>query len=415
MSAGSYKHAVSVSGQVFFCAAPIRLDAYDGCQFGCVYCFSRRRARRWASKGVHAANSKALELRLKRVAAGSYLSALDEFLAMRVPIQLGGLHDPFTPREKSLGVTYQLLRILCESNYPTLISTKGEFVVDTEYIALLRQMNVVVRFSAAGVAERFRAAIDRRCASFERTLEKIATLTARGIKTTLRIQPVIPGFEEDALRMTHRAALAGASQVSFEYLKLPKETLRTDVQIMSGVIGFDILRHMKAIGLAEQGWDYALAPRAKRSFIITARRDCHENGLSFGAGDTEFIPWSDGDGCCGSASHNFHNSTQFRANYVGAIKSALTGPHHEVRFHSIEERWSPIRPVSTYLDSRSRTGVSHHGTSDWISMVATRWNGGLGPYSPAFFDGVRWTGKVDAKGFRIYDATSLASSLASTE
>jgi len=132
MSAGSYKHAASVSGQVFFCAAPIRLDAYDGCQFGCVYCFSRRRARRWSNKGVHAANSKAFELRLKRVAAGNYLSALDEFLAMRVPIQLGGLHDPFTPREKSFGVTYQLLRILCDSNYPTLISTKGELVVDTE-------------------------------------------------------------------------------------------------------------------------------------------------------------------------------------------------------------------------------------------------------------------------------------------
>jgi hypothetical protein len=351
---------------------------------------------------------------LKRVAAENYLSALDECLAMRVPIQLGGLHDPFTPREKSFGVTYQLLRILCDSNYPTLISTKGELVVETEYIALLRQMNVVVRFSAAGVAERFRSAIDRRCASFERTLEKIATLAARGIKTTLRIQPVIPGFEEDALRMTHRAALAGASQVSFEYLKLPKETLRTDIQIMSDVIGFDILRHMKAIGLAEQGWDYALAPRAKRSFIITARRACHESGLSFGAGDTEFIPWSDGDGCCGSTSHNFRSSTQFRANYVGAIKSALTGPHHEVHFHSVEKVWSPIRPVSTYLDSRSRNGAGDHRSSDWIKLVAARWNGGLGPYSPAFFDGVRWTGKVDAMGFRVYDATSLASGLAST-
>jgi DNA repair photolyase len=414
MAASSYKHAVSVSGQVFFCAAPIRLDAYDGCQFGCVYCFSRRRARRWASKGVHAANSKAFELRLKRVAAGNYLSALDEFLAMRVPIQLGGLHDPFTPREKSSGVTYRLLRILSDFNYPTLISTKGELVVDTEYVSLLRQMNVVVRFSAAGVAERFRAAIDRRCATFERTLEKIAALTACGIKTTLRIQPVVPGFEEDALRMTRGAALAGAKQVSFEYLKLPKETLRTDVQIMSDVIGFDILRHMKAIGLAEQGWDYALAPRAKRSFIIAARRSCHESGLRFGAGDTEFIPWSDGDGCCGSTSHNFHNSTQFRANYAGAIKSALSGSHDQVQFRSVEEVWSPAKPVSTYLDSSSRNGGSDYRTSDWIRLVAARWNGGLGPYSPAFFDGIRWTGKVDAMGFRIYDATILARSLAST-
>jgi hypothetical protein len=275
-------------------------------------------------------------------------------------------------------------------------------------------MNVVVRFSAAGVAERLRAPIDRRCASFERTLEKIATLTARGIKTTLRIQPVIPGFEEDALRMTRGAALAGANQVSFEYLKLPKESLRTDVRVLSDVIGFDILGHMKAIGLAEQGWDYALAPRAKRSFVITARRSCHESGLSFGAGDTEFIPWSDGDGCCGSTSNNFRNSTQFQANYVGAIKFALSNPRQEVYFRSVEEVWSPTRSVSTYLDSRSRNRASDHHTSDWIRLVAARWNGGLGPYSPAFFDGVKWTGKIDAMGFRIYDASSLATGLATT-
>jgi hypothetical protein len=348
---------------------------------------------------------------LKRVAAGNYLSALDEFLAMRVPIQLGGLHDPFTPREKSSGVTYQLLRILCNSNYPTLISTKGELILDPEYIALLRQMNVVVRFSAAGVAERFRAAIERRCATFEKTLEKIATLTACGITTTLRVQPVIPGFEEDSLHMTRRAALAGVHQVSFEYLKLPKESLRTDVRIMSDVIGFDIVRHMEAIGIAEQGWDYALASGAKRGFIATARRICHESGVAFGAGDTEFIPWSDGDGCCGSSSRNLRNSTQFQANYVGAIKSALSDPRQEVRFRSIEEVWSPARPVSTYLDSGSRNLASNHRTSDWMRLVGARWNGGLGPYSPTFFDGVRWTGKVDAMGFRIYDATSLAADL----
>jgi hypothetical protein len=305
-------------------------------------------------------------------------------------------------------------RILCDSNYPTLISTKGELVVDAEYLSLLQEMNVVVRFSAAGVSERFRPSIDRRCASFGKTLEKISTLTARKIATTLRIQPVIPGFEEDALRMTREAALAGAHQISFEYLKLPKESLRTDVRVMSGVIGFDILKHMKATGIAEQGWDYALVPQAKRNFIMTARKHCHESGLSFGAGDTEFIPWSDGDGCCGSASRYLHRSTQFRANYVGAIKSALSHPRKEVCFRSIEEVWSPNKPVSTYLDSGSRNGASDHPGSDWMRLIAARWNGRLGPYSPAFFDGVRWTGKVDALGFRIYDATDLASSLGAT-
>jgi DNA repair photolyase len=103
----SYKHAVSVSGQVFFCAAPIRLDSYDGCQFGCVYCFSRKRARLWSSDGLHEINPSTFNRRLLRVRAGLIASALDEFLAARVPIQLGGLQDPFTPREHHRRVTFR--------------------------------------------------------------------------------------------------------------------------------------------------------------------------------------------------------------------------------------------------------------------------------------------------------------------
>jgi len=408
----TYKHSVSVSGQVFFCAAPIRVDSYDGCQFGCLYCFSRKRARRWAGKGVHEANPEAFKARLKRVAEGNYASALDEFLSVRVPIQLGGLHDPFTPREKHRGVTLQMLRILCEATYPTLISTKGDLVADSEYASILREMNAVVRFSAAGVAEKFRAGIDRRCSSFQRTLEKIESLNALGIKTTLRIQPVIPGFEEDAIRMLREAALAGARQVSFEYLKLPKESLRTEVRLMSNVIGFDVLEWMKSLGLAEVGWDYGLSPKAKREFIRTARRQCHAHGILFGAGDTEFIPWSDGDGCCGSSSHDLTGATQFQANYVGAIKGSLKSSTREVRFQAIEQVWSPTHSVSSYLDSRSRNRANGDKSSDWIRLVAARWNGNLGPYSPSFFDGVTWGGQLDAMGFRIYDSSQLARELA---
>src|SRR5262249_43573645 len=116
----SYKHAVSLSGQVFFCAAPIRIDAYDTCQFGCIYCFSRKRSRLWASHGIHEANPLALRKRLDRVAAGVCASALDEFLKVRVPVQLGGLQDPFTPRESIRKISFKLLEVLRDEDYPTL-------------------------------------------------------------------------------------------------------------------------------------------------------------------------------------------------------------------------------------------------------------------------------------------------------
>jgi DNA repair photolyase len=156
--------------------------------------------------------------RLERVRTGKIASALDECLRVRVPVQLGGLQDPFTPREGMRRVTYRLLEILRQHEYPTVISTKGSLLTSNDYLALLRGMNVFVRVSAAGISEALRPAVDRRCGTFSETLNKIATLAGQGIATGLRIQPVVPSFEEHALQMAQEAAAAGASQVSFEYL-----------------------------------------------------------------------------------------------------------------------------------------------------------------------------------------------------
>lgn len=408
----SYKHAASVTGQVFFCAAPIRLDAYDGCQFGCVYCFSRKRARQWNTSGIHAASTDAFQKRLARVKAGDLASALDEFLAHRVPVQLGGLHDPFTARERDLGITHGLLTILRDYRQPTLISTKGDILLEDAYIGLLKEMDVAVRFSAAALPEAFRSSVDRRTDSYAITLKKIERLSRLGIPTGLRLQPVLPGFEADALRMTRQAARAGVQQVSFEYLKLSKETLATTVRQIRDATGVDMFQRMKEMGRTALGWDYTLTPDAKRAFVREARKTCRTLGIRFGAGDTEFIPWSDGDGCCGSSSDFVGRSRQFKSNFVGAIKAGLTTKRGGVAFRHIEKTWSPERPVSTYLQVSSRNAAQDGERSDWVALMAKRWNGDSGPYSPAYFDGVIWNGQRDENGMRIYDAKALLAELA---
>jgi len=73
----------------------------------------------------------------QRVKKGVIASALDEFLARCVPIQLGGLQDPFTPREEQFGVTLEILKILKEEEYPTIISTKGSVFLKDRYLDVL--------------------------------------------------------------------------------------------------------------------------------------------------------------------------------------------------------------------------------------------------------------------------------------
>jgi hypothetical protein len=177
------------------------------------------------------------------------------------------------------------------------------------------------------------------------------------------------------------------------------------------VVGFDILGLMRSKGLRSVGWDYMLTSDAKVGFVRKAKALCREVGVHFGAGDTDFIPWSDGNGCCACSGFFLSSAHQFRANFVGAIKHSLVTDTYQVLFDTIKEYWSPRRAVSTYLSSRSRTQDPSGRFSDWISLMARRWNGTSGPYSPAFFTGVNWEGEYDRSGFKIYDASELALSL----
>lgn len=410
---GTYKHAISITGQIFFCAAPIRLDSYDTCQFGCTYCFSRDRARAWASKGIHRANPVAFRKRMERVAQGEIASAVDEFLARRVPLQLGGLQDPFTPIEGELGVTCDILKTLRDFQYPTLISTKGSLLLTEPYLTLLSEMNVVVRLSAAGIPEHLRKIVEPRGGGFDATINKLVRLSAKRITTGLRIQPIFPGFEEEALAMATVAAKAGAKQLSFEFLKIPGETIGTEIAAASKALGCDIVEHMQAKGVTRLGPDWSLSPNAKRPFVRLARQLCRRLHVKFGAGDTEFIPWSDGNGCCGASELTQDGANHFTANFVGAIRASLAKPDKKVRFETLLELWSPEQSIGNYMDWRRRIPPDERGGfTDWLAILSRRWNGGKSPYSPAFFDGVVATTECDDNGFRIYDASVLARELA---
>lgn len=411
---GTYKHALSVTGQVFFCAAPIRLDAYDTCQLGCTYCFSRKRSRAWASGGIHQANAKAFRQRLERVSRGEIRSAVDEFLQARVPIQLGGLQDPFTPIEQEANVTLRLLKVLRDYNYPTLISTKGILLEEEPYLTILSEMNVVVRFSSAGIAAQHRHIVEPRTDDFATVVKRIRLLSLRGIVCGVRFQPIFPGYESEVLQMATASARAGAKQISFEYLKLPHELVDTEIANTSKLLGYDLVEQMKDLGVKKIGPDWSLAPDVKRPFVRAARQHCHSLGVMFGAGDTEFIPWSDGDGCCGASELTQGSAQRFRANFVGTIRQAVKRSDNEVRFDSLVDLWSPTHSVGNYMDWRVRIAeADREGRSDWLALMAKRWNGGRSPYSPSFFDGVSATEKFDDANFRVYSASRLAEELAS--
>ena len=397
----TYKHFATVSSQLYFCASPIRLDSYNRCQFGCTYCFSRNRSLDTSLPGLKIANAAAFKSRLGRIARGRIQSAFDEFLASRVPIQLGGLQDPFSGLELARGTTLELLNILTEYDYPTIISTKSTLPGKEPYLSLLKQMNVLVRFSAAGVREECRTKLEIGCPKIDNIFDTIALLSSQDITVSLRIQPVIPGHEDAAIALARRGSEAGAKHLSFEYLKIGTEERRRTIARVSEAVGTDIWKVMAERGVTRIGRDYTLTAAAKCDFVKRAKQACCEYGVKFGAGDTEFIHLSDGSGCCNGAGYFLKGSTQFRANFVGVLSGRKKGD--KIYFSDLERYWQPKGNVHAYLTTDSRGRSSNKCMSSWMSLIAHRWNGGKSPYSPAFFFGVVWKGDYDERGYKIYE------------
>jgi hypothetical protein len=213
--------------------------------------------------------------------------------------------------------------------------------------------------------------------------------------------------------MAEAAAAAGAKQLSFEYLKVPGESVDTEIAAASRALGYDIVARMRDLGVVRLGPDWMLSRDAKRPFVRRARALTRGLGLKFGAGDTEFIPWSDGNGCCGASELTQDAANHFTGNFVGVIKASLARPDRRIRFNMLSDVWTPQHSIGNYMDWRRRIPADQRdGRSDWLALMGRRWNGGKSPYSPAFFDGVAPTDDFDENGFRIYNSSELAKELA---
>jgi DNA repair photolyase len=315
------------------------------------------------------------------------------------------MQDPFSGLEVKHRTTLELLKILHRHNYPTIISTKSVLIVEEPYASLLKAMNVLVRFSAAGVQEECRRKLEVGCPEISEMLAAVKFLSKQGTAISLRIQPVIPGHERAALRLARRGARAGAKHISFEYLKIGTEGKEQTIKRVSDAIGADVWSAMERQGIVRVGRDYTLKATAKSDFIKRAKQLCKQARVKFGAGDTEFIHLSDGTGCCNGSEYFLQGSTQFRSNFVGILSNRRKGD--KIYFSDLEQHWQPQRNVHRYLTTDSRGRSSNKKLSSWMSLLARRWNGGKSPYSPSFFFGIRWSGKLDNRGYKIYEVEDI--------
>lgn len=199
------------------------LNAYRGCEHGCIYCYARpSHGYLNLSPGLDFetnlfAKPDAAKLLRSELAKPSYRCS---------PIALGSNTDPYQPIERDWNITRQILEVLVSCKHPLSIVTKSALIErDLDLLARLARDNLVQVFISvttldAGLARK----LEPRASSPHRRLQAIERLNEAGVPCGVMVAPVIPFLTDAEVEHVLQAAHGhGARSAGYTLLRLPYE------------------------------------------------------------------------------------------------------------------------------------------------------------------------------------------------
>ncbi|WP_339639533.1 PA0069 family radical SAM protein [uncultured Parvibaculum sp.] len=199
------------------------INAYRGCEHGCVYCFAR-------PTHAYMGLSAGLDFESKLFAKPNAAQLLEKELAKPgyevAPIAMGTNTDPYQPIEQRYRITRSLLEVLSTYNHPVTILTKSARIVrDIDILSSLAQRNLVrVALSVTTLDAKLARALEPRASTPARRIEAIKLLSDAGIPVGAMIAPVIPALNDMEIeKLLTGVAYAGARDANFVILRLPLE------------------------------------------------------------------------------------------------------------------------------------------------------------------------------------------------
>ncbi len=253
--------------QVILCGLPIRFDTYRGCSHGCKYCFVQRKFDINSVKPYESVNALVSFIQGERTQETSWCD-------WKIPLHWGGVSDPFQPAEATHGNSLKCLKILCETQYPFVVSTKGYLVVEAPYLEHISNANCVVQISA--VCEKYDV-MEPGAPSFVERLLIIEKLSKMAQRVIVRIQPYMCEVFNEVKQSVRLFAEAGAFGIVVEGMKFLK----------------------KKEGLVKVGADYIYKLDTLKYHFSILRQIAHENMLRFYVGENRLRGFGDDLTCCG--------------------------------------------------------------------------------------------------------------------
>jgi DNA repair photolyase len=199
------------------------VNAYRGCEHGCVYCFARP---------THAFHdlSPGLDFETRLFAKPNAATLLRETLARPRyrprPIAMGTNTDPYQPIEARYRITRALLELCLETRHPVMITTKSDRVLrDLGLLQSLAAERLVgVAISVTTLDPRLSSLLEPRAATPARRLAALGRLAEAGVPAHGIIAPVIPALTDEFMEgIVAQLGAIGVRSVGWLPVRLPHE------------------------------------------------------------------------------------------------------------------------------------------------------------------------------------------------
>jgi DNA repair photolyase len=199
------------------------INAYRGCEHGCVYCYARP---------THAYHdlSPGLDFETRLFAKPNAAELLKATLAKRgyqpKPIAMGTNTDPYQPIERDYRIARQVLEVCLEARHPVTITTKSDRVLDDANLLaeMAREKLVAVSISVTTLDPVLSGKLEPRCAAPAKRLAALGRLVELGVPVHCSISPIIPAITDEFIEsIIARVAELGVRSVNWIPLRLPHE------------------------------------------------------------------------------------------------------------------------------------------------------------------------------------------------
>ena len=199
------------------------INAYRGCEHGCIYCFARP---------THAYHdlSPGLDFETQLFAKPNAADLLRETLSKKryrpKPIAMGTNTDPYQPIEKRYEITRQVLEVCLDARHPVTITTKSDRLLrDIDLLEELASHDLVaVSISVTSLDPVLSAKLEPRCPSPLKRVAALGKLVEKGVPVHCSISPIIPAITDEFMEgIVERVAQLGVQSMGWIPLRLPHE------------------------------------------------------------------------------------------------------------------------------------------------------------------------------------------------